>query len=221
MKKKNVIAIDGPSGAGKSTVAKILSEKLGYEYISTGAMYRLVGLLADQRGIFDEDSKIKILCKELSDKIEFKDGKIFYNGIDYTDKIYENRVSKLASDISKKRIVREALGKLQREIGLKQPSILEGRDIGTVIFPDAKYKFFLDATPEVRAKRRYLQLREKGENVDYSQILKEIIDRDKNDSTREIAPLKMADDAVYIDTSSLTIEEVVNKIIEHIKNNSA
>jgi len=217
MEKKNVIAIDGPSGAGKSTIAKILSEKLGYEYISTGAMYRLVGLLADERGIFNEDEKVKILCNELSDKIKFKDGRIFYNGVDYTDKIYENRVSRLASDISKKKVVREALGKLQRQIGLKQPSILEGRDIGTVIFPDAKYKFFLDATPEIRAKRRFLQLKEKGEKVDYSQILKEIVDRDRNDSTREIAPLKKADDAVYIDTSNLTIEEVVNKILNYIE----
>ena len=217
MEKKNVIAIDGPSGAGKSTIAKILSEKLGYEYISTGAMYRLVGLLADERGIFNEDEKVKILCNELSDKIKFKDGRIFYDGVDYTDKIYENRVSRLASDISKKKVVREALGKLQRQIGLKQPSILEGRDIGTVIFPDAKYKFFLDATPEIRAKRRFLQLKEKGEKVDYSQILKEIVDRDRNDSTREIAPLKKADDAVYIDTSNLTIEEVVNKILNYIE----
>ena len=218
MKKVDVIAIDGPSGAGKSTISKVLAEKLGYEYISTGAMYRLVGLLADDKGIFNDNEKVKQLCNDIAKKIYFKNGKIYYMGEDYTDKIYENRVSMLASEISKRQVVREALGKLQREIGLKQPSILEGRDIGTVIFPDAKYKFFLDASPEKRAERRYKELKEKGENVFFEDIYLEILKRDRNDSTRDIAPLKKAEDAIYIDTSNLSILEVVDKIIEKVKN---
>ena len=217
MQKVNVIAIDGPSGAGKSTISKILAEKLGYEYISTGAMYRLVGLVADNLGIFDDDGKVQELCKNIGEKIFFKNGRIYYKNKDYTEKIYENKVSMLASEISKRKIVRKALGKLQREIGLKQPSILEGRDVGTVIFPDAKYKFFLDASSEKRAERRYKELCAKGENVNYITVLNEIVERDKNDSTRKLAPLKKADDAIYIDTSNMTIEEVVNKIIDYIK----
>ncbi len=216
-KKVNVIAIDGPSGAGKSTVSKILANKLGYEYISTGAMYRLVGLISDEMGIFNNNEKVKELCENIGEKIFFKNGRIYYKGEDYTEKIYENRVSMLASEISKRKVVRSYLGKLQREIGLKQPSILEGRDIGTVIFPDAKYKFFLDASPEKRAERRYKELKEKGENVDYEKILEEIIKRDKNDSERELAPLKKADDAIYIDTSEMTIDEVIDTIIDYIK----
>jgi len=215
--KVNVIAIDGPSGAGKSTIAKLLAEKLGYEYISTGAMYRLVGLIADEKGIFNNDDKIKELCENIGEKIFFKNGKIYYNGKDYTEKIYQNKISMIASEISKRKIVREYLGKLQREIGLKQPSILEGRDIGTVIFPDAKFKFFLDATFEKRAERRYLELKERGENVDYKEILNEIIERDKNDSTRKLAPLKKAEDAIYIDTSNLSIQQVLEKILEKVK----
>jgi cytidylate kinase len=214
MRKIDVIAIDGPSGAGKSSIAKILSEKTGYEYISTGAMYRLVGLLADEKKIFDKDKKLENLCKEIKDKIYFKNSRIYFNNKDFTEKVYENRVSMLASDISKKKVVRNYLGTLQREIGLKQKCVLEGRDIGTVIFPDAKYKFYLDASDEVRAERRCKELKEKGENVDYNKILLEIKQRDKNDSTREIAPLKQAEDAIYIDTSKMNLDEVVNKIIE-------
>ncbi len=216
MKKVNVVAIDGPSGAGKSTISKILSEKLGYEYISTGAMYRLVGLIADELGIFNNDDEVKKLCEKIGEKIFFKNGKIYYNGVDYTEKIYENRVSMLASEISKRKVVREYLGKLQREIGLKQPSILEGRDIGTVIFPDAKFKFFLDASVKKRAERRFKELKEKGENVEFKDVLMEIVKRDKNDSSRKLAPLKKAEDAIYIDTSDLTIDEVVEKILNYI-----
>jgi cytidylate kinase len=215
--KVDVIALDGPSGAGKSTIAKKLSQKLGYEYISTGAMYRLIGLLAYEKGIFNNDEKIKELLNEIKDKIFFKNGRIFLNNIDYTDKIYKNQVSMLASDISKKQVVREVLGSLQRKIGLQQKSILEGRDIGTVIFPDAKYKFFLDASVEVRARRRYNELIEKGEKVNLSDLIKEIKKRDENDSKREIAPLKKAADAIYIDTSNLSIEQVVETIIDYIK----
>ncbi len=214
MKKVDVIAIDGPSGAGKSSISKILAEKTGYEYISTGAMYRLVGLLAHEKGIFNNNNELDKLCTEIKDKIFFKNGRIFFNNQDFTDKIYENRVSMLASDISKKEVVRKHLGSLQREIGLKQKAILEGRDIGTVIFPDAKYKFYLDASDEVRAKRRFEELREKGENVDFDTILKEIKERDKNDSSRDIAPLKKAEDAFYIDTSNKSLEQVVDEILK-------
>jgi len=219
MSKIDVIAIDGPSGAGKSSVAKEIGKRLGYEYISTGAMYRLIGLLADENGIFHNEEKIKDFCEKAKKHIDFKRGRIFFKNSDYTDKIYENRVSMLASDISKKTFVREILGTLQREIGLKRKSVLEGRDIGTVIFPDAKYKFFLDASPKVRAERRYQELVEKGENIDFETIYNEIVERDRNDSTREMSPLKKADDAVYIDTSNLSLQEVVSEMISHISEN--
>ncbi len=219
MDKVNVIAIDGPSGSGKSTISKILSEKLGYEYINTGSMYRLIGLLADTLGIFDNEEQISKLCQDIAKDIRFKDGKIFYKGNDYSIKVHENRVSMLASEVSKRESVRRNLGRIQREIGLKAPSVLEGRDIGTVIFPDAKYKFFLDANSGIRAARRAAQLKLSGEEVKITDILSEIEKRDKNDSERELAPLRKAEDALYIDTSNLSVNQIIDTIINQVKKN--
>ncbi len=216
--KKDVIAIDGPSGAGKSTVAKLVAEKLGYFYLNTGAMYRAVALYLYKKGKTPDD----IITEEDLKGVELdfdNEGNIYLNGENVAEKILSPEISKLASDFSKLPVVRKVLTEQQRKIGLKKPSVLEGRDIGTVVFPDAKYKFFLDATPEERAKRRYLQLKEKNPDtkISFEEILKQQIERDKQDSSRDIAPLKKADDAVYIDTTGMEIKDVVQKILEFVK----
>ncbi len=216
--KRDVIAIDGPSGAGKSTVAKLVAEKLGYFYLNTGAMYRAVALYLHKKGKTPDN----VITEEDLKGIELdfdNEGNIYLNGENVAEKILSPEISKLASDFSKLPVVRKVLTEQQRKIGLKKPSVLEGRDIGTVVFPDAKYKFFLDATPEERAKRRYLQLKEKNPDtkINFEEILKQQIERDKQDSSRDIAPLKKADDAVYIDTTGMEIKDVVQKILEFIK----
>ncbi len=217
--KKNVIAIDGPSGAGKSTIAKLIAKKLGYFYLNTGAMYRAVALYLHRKGIKPED---KITEEDLKGiELDFdKDGNIYLNGENVSEKIITPEISRLASDFSKLKPVRKVLTEQQRRIGSLRPSVLEGRDIGTVVFPDARYKFFLDASPEERARRRYKQLKEKNPDLEISfeEILKQQIERDKQDSSRDIAPLKKADDAIYIDTTGMEIEDVVKKILEFIKN---
>ncbi len=215
---RDVIAIDGPSGAGKSTVAKLVAEKLGYFYLNTGAMYRAVALYLHKKGKTPDN----VITEEDLKGIELdfdNEGNIYLNGENVAEKILSPEISKLASDFSKLPVVRKVLTEQQRKIGLKKPSVLEGRDIGTVVFPDAKYKFFLDATPEERAKRRYLQLKEKNPDtkINFEEILKQQIERDKQDSSRDIAPLKKADDAVYIDTTGMEIKDVVQKILEFIK----
>ncbi len=216
--KKEVVAIDGPSGAGKSTVAKLVAGKLGYFYLNTGAMYRAVALYLNRKGKTPDDVITEDDLKGID--LDFdNDGNIFLNGENVSEKILSPDISKLASDFSKLPVVRKVLTDQQRKIGLKKPSVLEGRDIGTVVFPDAKYKFFLDATPEERAKRRYLQLKEKNPDlgVSFEEILKQQLERDRQDSSRDIAPLKKADDAIYIDTTGMEIEDVVKKILEFIK----
>ena len=216
--KKDVIAIDGPSGAGKSTIAKLIAKKLGYFYLNTGAMYRAVALYLHRKGKKPSD---KITEEDLKGiELDFdNEGNIYLNGENVSDKIITPEISKLASDFSKLKIVRKVLTEQQRKIGLSRPSVLEGRDIGTVVFPDAKYKFFLDASPEERARRRYLQLKEKNPdaNISFEEILKQQLERDKQDSSRDIAPLKKAEDAIYIDTTGMEIEDVVKKILEYIK----
>ncbi|BBB33237.1 cytidylate kinase [Thermotomaculum hydrothermale] len=216
--KKNVVAIDGPSGAGKSTIAKIIAKKLGYFYLNTGAMYRAVALYLHRKG---EKPSDEITEKDLKGiELDFDDeGNIYLNGENVSDKIITPEISKLASDFSKLKVVRKFLTEQQRKIGLSRPSVLEGRDIGTVVFPDAKYKFFLDASPEERARRRYLQLKEKNPEtkITFEEVLKQQLERDKQDSSRDLAPLKKAEDAIYIDTTGMEIEDVVEKILEFIK----
>ncbi len=216
--KKDVIAIDGPSGAGKSTIAKIIAKKLGYFYLNTGAMYRAVALYLHRKGKKPLDKITEDDLKGI--ELDFDDeGNIYLNGENVSDKIITPEISRLASDFSKLKVVRKVLTEQQRKIGLSRPSVLEGRDIGTVVFPDAKYKFFLDASPEERARRRYLQLKEKNPdaNISFEEILKQQLERDKQDSSRDIAPLKKAEDAIYIDTTGMEIEDVVKKILEYIK----
>jgi len=201
------IAVDGPSGAGKSTIAKALATELGIDYIDTGAMYRAVGYKIIKEGIRLDD--IDALCNILSKtSIDFNKGRTLLDGLDISDKIRTPEISKMASDCSALPAVREKLVDIQRSIGRDKSVIMDGRDIGTNVFKDAELKFYITASPEERARRRYLELIEKGVLQDYESVLAEIIARDHNDSTRPLNPLTMAEDAILIDTTHMTIEEV-------------
>lgn len=205
------IAIDGPAGSGKSTVAKKIAEKLNIIYIDTGAMYRAITLK-----LKDIDKKYyQEACNNTN--IEFINNKIFLDGKDVSSQIRSEEISKLTSDISKIDFVRKKLVSIQKEIADKNSVVMEGRDITTVVLPDADYKFYLNASPEIRAKRRTLQLKEKRLNADYEEILRDIKKRDNNDIKRENSPLKVADDAIVIDSSNLTAEESIEKILSYIR----
>lgn len=205
------IAIDGPAGSGKSTVAKKIAEKLNIIYIDTGAMYRAITLK-----LKDIDKKYyQEACNNTN--IEFINNKIFLDGKDVSSQIRSEEISKLTSDISKIDFVRKKLVSIQKEIAAKNSVVMEGRDITTVVLPDADYKFYLNASPEIRAKRRTLQLKEKGLNADYKEIIRDIKKRDNNDIKRGNSPLKVADDAIVIDSSNLTAEESIEKILSYIR----
>ena len=214
-----IVAVDGTAGSGKGSITKIVAEKLNLVAIDTGAMYRCVALAMLEKNIkIEETEKIEELLQNI--KIEFfdKDGekKVFLNGEDVTKKIRTVEVTEYASPVATVKIVREHLVKLQREMAKSIDVIMEGRDIGTNVFPNADVKIYLDATPEERARRRVLQNKEKGIETSYEEVLENIKDRDYRDSNREIAPLRKAEDAIYIDSSDMTIEEVVNKVIDII-----
>ncbi len=203
-----IIAIDGPSGSGKSSIAKIISKKLNIQHLDTGAMYRLLALkLLNENLEYD-----KSILSELNIKIQ--DNKFFLDDIDVTTKIRDNEVSKKASSVSKIKEVREYMVDLQRKISGEQDIVLDGRDIGTVVFPNADIKIFLTATIEERAKRRAIE----DNSVSYEKILYDMKKRDEQDSTRENSPLKIADDAIVIDTTNMDIDAVTNKIIELVEN---
>lgn len=214
------IAIDGPSGAGKSTIASMLAKELGILHLDTGAMYRAVGLKILRLGIDFLDEKVisEILANTEID-IKFEDGvqKVYLDGENVNSLIRLHEVSKAAAATSSLRCVREKLAQAQRDIAQKYDMVLDGRDIGTYVLPDAKFKFFLTASEEVRAKRRYEELKEKGQNIDYNTVLEDIKKRDIMDMTREIAPLKKATDAVVIDSSDMTPDQVVQTMIKYIK----
>lgn len=210
-----IIAIDGPAGAGKSTIAKLLAKKLGILYLDTGAMYRAVGLKAVENGvdISDEDTVKKMLDSTTVDvKICDSVQRVYLDGQDVTGRIREHRVSKAASDISAVPCVRYKMVELQREIASRCDTVLDGRDIGTFVLPNAEYKIFLTASVAERARRRYEELKAKGEDCTLESITADIEKRDYNDSHRALAPLRKADDAVEIDTTDLTIEEVADKL---------
>ena len=215
------IAIDGPAGAGKSSIAKALSKRLGYIYIDTGAMYRAVALFFVENNVSDgTDSRIESLLEKLEISIKYEDGaqKVILNGEDITGKLRLEEIGKLASKFSAIGSVREKLVALQRKLAQKENVVMDGRDIGTVVLPNADLKIYLSASSKVRAKRRYLELLEKGQtDLDINEIEDEIIKRDEADMNREISPLKQADDAYYLDSSDMTLEEVVSKILSMVK----
>lgn len=211
---KQHIAIDGPAGAGKSTVARGVAKKLGYLYLDTGALYRALTLHFLRKGLDPGIVNLENVLSEVNISLESSgDGtKVVLNGEDVTVLIRSPEVDRMVSRVAESKGVRDFLRSIQRTLALSKPSVVEGRDIGTVILPEADLKIFLTAKPEVRAYRRWLELRTRGNTVDYKRVLKNILERDMIDSNRQHAPLKKADDAVLIDTSFLTIEEVIHKI---------
>ena len=211
-----IITIDGPAGAGKSTVSKALAEGLNYTYINSGAMYRVVALESSRKKIDPvDDAGLALLCTELDIGFVRQGGllKVFSHGQDVTEEINTPEMSLLASKVSSRGIVRSALVEQQRKMGRCGGVILEGRDAGTVIFPDADVKFYLDASPEERARRRFEELKSRGQEVELARVIREMEKRDFDDSHRDLAPLKMAEDAVLIDSSELTVEEVVDMML--------
>jgi cytidylate kinase len=212
------IAIDGPSGAGKSTIAKAVAKALNIDYIDTGAMYRATGYKMDRDGIpFEEDEAGKLKQMLDSTDIDFSDGNIILDGEIVNDLIRTPEVSMLASKCSALPSVRAKLVEIQRGMGMRKSVIMDGRDIGTNVFPDAEFKFYLNAEPEERARRRYKEQIEKGMDVTFEQVLKDINQRDYNDMHRDLDPLRKAEDAVEVDTTHMTIEEVVGVIVKAVQ----
>ena len=213
------IAIDGPAGAGKSTIAKLIAKEKGFIYLDTGAMYRALAVYALKNGVDPLDEKaVDKLIVGVNMDIKYIDGvqHIIVCGEDVTSKIRENHVSKAASDISAHPSVRIKLVELQREFAKNHDVVLDGRDIGTFVLPDTPYKFYLTASEEVRAMRRVKDPAERGQTVEFNTVLEEIKQRDYNDSHRQFAPLRQADDAVFIDSSEMSIDEVKDFILSKI-----
>ncbi|MGQ0508771.1 MAG: (d)CMP kinase [Myxococcaceae bacterium] len=217
-----IVAIDGPAGAGKSTVSKILARRLGFSLVDTGAIYRCVALMATREGIsFDDDAKLEMLLSriQVSFKVVGEENHVFLQSEDVSGLIRTPEISMGASKVSSRPVVRQGLLALQRRLALAttQGAILEGRDIGTVVFPDADAKFYLDANPDTRARRRFEELFQKGVESSLPDVLADQTKRDKDDSSREVAPLKPADDAHHVDSSSMPLSEVVTFIEKKIR----
>lgn len=214
------VAIDGPAGAGKSTVARAAAQKLGYIYVDTGALYRAVGVYCLRKGIETTDAEgVGAILSEITVELKFIDGvqHVFLNGDDVSTEIRLPEVSMAASNVSAIPSVRAFLFDLQRDIAAKNNCIMDGRDIGTVVLPNAQVKIFLTADDTERAMRRYKELQEKGSSVTYQEVLDDLRVRDYNDSHREIAPLKPAEDSVIVNTTNYTLEESINKIVETVE----
>ena len=209
------IAIDGPAGAGKSTIARLLAKRKGYVYVDTGAMYRALALYFLEQGIRPEDREAVVdACRKAEVAISYEDGvqQIYLNRRNVTSQIREEAVGNMASVISAIPEVRARLLDLQRQLAKEQDVVMDGRDIGTYVLPEAQVKVYLTASVETRADRRYKELTEKGVSCDYEEIARDIQERDERDMNREVAPLRQAEDAVLVDSSDMTIEEVVEKI---------
>ncbi len=221
--KHNIVTIDGPSGVGKSTVAGLLAQRLDFTYLDTGAMYRAVAYAVQQRGINSDDQRaIAALLRTLTINLlppvgEGEGVRVFVDGREITQFLRTQEIGMLASKVSSLPVVRKKLTQLQRQIGQHGNIVAEGRDTGTVVFPDAAWKFYLDARPEERARRRAEQLAQRGVKVDQSKILEQILQRDHDDRTRTLAPLKAADDAVIIDSTSSSAENIVEQMLSIIK----
>lgn len=214
------IAIDGPAGAGKSSTAKLVAKKLGYIYVDTGALYRTVGLYSIRKGIDTKDAeKVIATLPDIKVELKFVDGAqhVFLNGEDVSEDIRTPEASMGASNVSAIPKVREFLFDLQRKIAAENDCIMDGRDIGTVVLPNADVKIFLTTSVEERANRRYKEMIEKGEEADYNDILEDIKKRDYQDSHREIAPLKQADDAIYVDNGGYNLEDGAEDLLRIIK----
>ncbi len=219
MGKKSIVTIDGPAGAGKSTISKILAQNLDYIYLDTGALYRALAYKALKKKISLEDiPALADLCSSTAVVLKNIDGrmKVYVDGEDVEEKIRTEEVSMAASKISTFAVVREKLLNLQREAGAQGGIIAEGRDMGSVVFPHADYKFYLDAQLEERIRRRYKELLDKGVSVEYQSVQKDMLARDKQDKQRKIAPLKVPEGAVIIDSDNLSVRGVVERIISYI-----
>jgi cytidylate kinase len=214
---KKVIAIDGPSGAGKSTIAKLISKELGFDYLDTGALYRAVALHLLRLGIGEKASDEEMSSALEKAQVEFRDGRVWLNGKDVSDEIRSPQAGHYASVFSARKPVRRYLLGIQRAAAVTSDLVAEGRDMTTVVFPDACRKVYLDASADERVRRRTIELASKGFEVDEDLIRREIIERDARDSGRDIAPLRRADDAFFIDSSGLSIDEVFRKIIDIIE----
>ena len=213
------IAIDGPAGAGKSTIARKVAERLSFIYVDTGAMYRAMALYLHRKGIDADDTEtIARVCTEPGISIEYRDGEqvVLLDGENVNSFLRTQEVSDMASKSSAVPEVRKRLVELQQKLAAEQSVVMDGRDIGTVVLPDAQVKIYLTASVGVRAKRRFLELKEKGENPVLEKIEEEIAERDHRDMTRDVAPLRQADDAVLVDSSDMTIEEVTSHILNII-----
>jgi len=216
MAKKRIVAIDGPSGAGKSTVARLLAERLGFQYLDTGALYRAVALYLRRQGLGEDvsDETLTRVLKGLD--IGFSNGRVFINREDVSEAVRSPEIGHYSSVFSARRPVREFLLSIQRTYPEKYDTVVEGRDMGTVVFPEAWIKFFLDASRQERAKRRYLQLVQKGTDVTMEEALQDVQQRDERDSQRDLAPLRRSPDAIYIDSTSMGIEETIKKMLEFL-----
>lgn len=214
--KKIIIAIDGPAGAGKSTIAKKVAAQLGYAYIDTGAMYRTVTLCYLESGQPFSEEAVTDIANRIDITFQYKDGvnRVFVDGREVTDAIRSLEVSQNVSKVAAVGGVRTAMVAAQRKIGARGGVVMDGRDIGTVVFPNAQLKVFLTASVEERAKRRYLELKEKGVPVDLADLEKRIAQRDELDENREISPLRCAEDAKYLDSTKLSIDEVTEQIAQ-------
>ena len=214
-----VVAVDGPAGSGKGTITKLVGEKRNLVYIDTGAMYRCVTLDCINNNVdYTDIAGIEQVLDKISIELKIEDGiqKVYLNGKDVSQEIREYKVNNLVSEYSAVKEVRDKITPMQQEMGKNQDIIMEGRDIGTVVFPNADVKIFLDCDVKERARRRYIQNQQKGINSTYEEILENIIKREKINSTREVAPFIKAEDAILIDSTNMTIEEVVNRVIEII-----
>lgn len=211
-----IIAIDGPAGAGKSTVAKKISEILGYLFIDTGAIYRAITYSLIKDGIeLNDREALETYLKSID--LVYTSEHIYFQGTVIDNEIRENNISSKTSDYSKNPVIRSFATNFQRKLAENNNVVMEGRDIGTVVFPNADFKFFLNASHEVRGHRRYQELKNSGKDVSLSETIEAIRTRDKNDSNRELAPLKKAADAVEIDTSNIGIDQVIDTIIEYVR----
>jgi cytidylate kinase len=217
-----IVAIDGPAGAGKSTVSKLLARRLGFSLVDTGAIYRCVALAAKRGGVaLDDDARLKELLGRVEITFEMRENEnhVFLGGEDVSALIRTPGISLAASQVSSRRVVRDGLLALQRRLALaaERGAVLEGRDIGTVVFPDAHAKFFLDAAAPVRARRRFEELFQRGAETSLEDVLEDQTKRDRDDSSREVAPLKPADDAVRLDSTQLPLSEVVQTIERQVR----